>query len=363
MQKIAQILRGATVGLCLAVAALAPAQQEVTLGDLMRGEKVAPRQSLDAIQKDYKPFTIAVQGSMASGMDSLFGGIMGPFMALMGGMAGGGQGMEVFQVMGAFFTKGEEVKMYGHTYLVGYRLDFSPLMQPGTATEPIPASAPADAEPPATPVAYRRPQAATPEIQFRLDLIRVDAIVSISPMQVDLGKLKDSMSSLQSGAGNPGSATEALPDDPESSSAQTQGLNNLKQIAIATVMYTADYDDVLPGAQSTPTARALISPYLRSVDAFKTMNPLGSEFRYNTFQAAVNTTVIEEPVGTPIWFESRPWPDGRRMVAYIDGSCGFVTAEMWGPIEAEMKRRYPRSGALLPANYLLDQDPLRRQDQ
>src|SRR5687768_5264792 len=103
---------------------------------------------------------------------------------------------------------------------------------------------------------------------------------------------------------------------------QTKTLSSAKQIALGAIMYLSDYDDQLPWVQNTETIKAVTYPYIKNLGVWKTANPAKSMFLFNMALGGVVTGTIRERVNKiPLYYESKPWPDGRRAVAYLDGSA------------------------------------------
>jgi prepilin-type processing-associated H-X9-DG protein len=106
-------------------------------------------------------------------------------------------------------------------------------------------------------------------------------------------------------------------------------------------MYGVDNDDELPSGESSGDAGAQIAPYLKRIEVLKTVNPNGGSIRYNVHLAHVNLTSIATPAQTVLWYDSEPWPDGTRVVAFADGHAKSVNPEEWMAVQATLIRRYP----------------------
>ena len=130
---------------------------------------------------------------------------------------------------------------------------------------------------------------------------------------------------------------------------KTQTSSNLKQVALGVIMYSSDWDDMLPYVQNTATVQRVITPYLRSNAVWKTENPLGGKFMFNTKIGGLSMTAIDNPAEMPMFVEEKIWPDGTRYVAFLDGHVKPVSKSSWGAIDKQWKRKFARKGKPLPA--------------
>lgn len=190
------------------------------------------------------------------------------------------------------------------------------------------------------------------EIMLKLVLVRTDQIASISPRpKIDRSVLLSlNQAAEETAMEMSGARTAAL---------QTQTLSNVKQMCLATIMYASDYDDVLPYVQSTAAVRFVTHPYIKSREIFKTANPNGGEIRFNMAVAGVEMAAIPEPANTILFYESTPWPDGTRVVGYVDGHARKVPMADWERESASLKLKLPRKTKPLPADWGVKEDPLK----
>ncbi|MHB8636875.1 MAG: hypothetical protein ACYC96_10435 [Fimbriimonadaceae bacterium] len=117
---------------------------------------------------------------------------------------------------------------------------------------------------------------------------------------------------------------------------------NIKQIAVAALMYSTDNDDLLPNAHSAGQAKAAIMPYIKNLSVFISQNPNRGQILYNVNLAGVSTDKGTRPLLTPLFYDSVAWPDGGRPVAFLDGHATYVTADAWPQVAAELRRKYKR---------------------
>ncbi len=140
----------------------------------------------------------------------------------------------------------------------------------------------------------------------------------------------------------------------EMATKRTKTLNNVKQIATGLMIYSTDYDDYLPYAQSVTAVQYLTYPYIKNLDVWKTYNPNGGKIAYNTSIGGASVTQIEAPADTVMVYETMTWPDGRRTVAKADTSARVVDANLWKELSKTLKLKLPKKGKPLPANYGVD---------
>ncbi len=194
-------------------------------------------------------------------------------------------------------------------FMIGYKTDF-PTMPRGSMVDPS-------------------------TIRFRLTYFSRSSIISLTP-RADFAP-----SVLRDLVKEPVAPVGSTVD-------RTITLSNLKQIALGTIMLSFDYDDYFPYVQSTPQLFNFIEPYTKNREILKTKNPMGGDFRFNMSLAGASMTSIEQPAGTPMFYESEAWPDGKRCVAYTDGHVKVVAAEDWQKLQPLLKLKLLRKGKPIP---------------
>jgi hypothetical protein len=217
------------------------------------------------------------------------------------------------------WTRGDKTTINGQTFLVTYKPEM-----PGFL------------------MTMRSPSLTGGSVILELDLIKTDAIIEIQP-SVGLTKesfLSDAKEAGMTFADNPTPAMMAVAN---SGDAQATTLSNIKQLALGTIMYENDYDDLMPLAQSTAQVANEIRPYIKTEGVWKTMNPNGGRILFNTNLSAVNSQSIAEPARTPMFFEQNAWPDGRRAVAYVDGHAKLEDEVTWQSLQALLHMRFPQA--------------------
>lgn len=127
-------------------------------------------------------------------------------------------------------------------------------------------------------------------------------------------------------------------------------LSNLKQTGIATMILLSDYDDLFPYVQSTSQLFKFLMPYTKNEKLFKTLNPAGGAFQFNMCIAGTSATAVEKPSETPLFYETKSWPDGSRGVVFTDAHAKFVTKEEWNKMQPLLKLKMKRHGKPIPLN-------------
>lgn len=146
---------------------------------------------------------------------------------------------------------------------------------------------------------------------------------------------------------------------------KTAALIRVKQIALATIMYSVDYDEVpavppvrpktrkgeavpmdkpgshaiYPYVSSTASITYLIQPYLRNASVMQSPT-IGAKFEFNLNLGGVFGEAIKNPESTPLWYETVPG-DYRVAVAYCDGHARLVAKDD-PKFVAALKETFPR---------------------
>lgn len=259
--------------------------------------------------EDYKAAEIALAGA----------DVFSSYFTLSFTSGGDTGAVKLYEAIKMTWTKGEMVTVEGQKYLVTYRLDVDPIK-----------------------FAMRRDTAATAatDALMTLHLIRTDSILSLEPEPL---YTKDK---LLEAVGTP-----IGPNPSQMAAKKTATLSNLKQVDIGTMMYLSDYDDVMPYAQSTRAVAFVTEPYMKNRELWKTYNPNGGKIQFNMALAGVNSSDIDKPAETPIFYETKEWPDGSRCVAFADGHAKIIAKNNWPEIERALAWRFKRKGKPFPLDY------------
>jgi hypothetical protein len=132
---------------------------------------------------------------------------------------------------------------------------------------------------------------------------------------------------------------------------KTDTANNLKHMSTGMLIYCADYDDVLPYVLESKTAMAVIFPYVKDRQSFKSLNP-GSHFGYNISLGGVNLTDIPSPKATVLFYDAKAWADGSHLAATTDAEVKAYDAKQWAALSKSLKSKISRTAVRpLPKDY------------
>ena len=232
------------------------------------------------------------------------------------GISGESQ-IDMYRYYDVVWTTGDVVKLGNDGYLVTYGFDEVEMS-----------------------AQQMRPNSRRVEPRLSLNLVKLDGIKSIAPY-TDLtpARFKKIFESI-----NKEEKIEPVSD-------QTQALSKVKQLTIAMMMYVTDYDDLTPYAQATVAVEYVTWPYVKNISIWKTGNPEGSRFYFNMAVAGVKLSDVENPANIVMFYESRAWPDGRRILSFCDGHAKIVTENEWQKYKLTLKLKFKKSAKPLPAYY------------
>lgn len=125
-------------------------------------------------------------------------------------------------------------------------------------------------------------------------------------------------------------------------------MSNLKQASVALLMYTADYDKWYPNAPTDSRLQNVLFPYLKTMKVWETMNPSGGTFTMNASIKGAKMTDIRNPAQTACLYETKTWPDGSRVVGFVDGHVKSISKDNWRAVEASLKTKVGKRAKPLP---------------
>ncbi|MEQ1934230.1 MAG: hypothetical protein ABL962_10200 [Fimbriimonadaceae bacterium] len=277
--------------------------------DTFPGTSIPMTMSPSALTASFFPIRLKEQGS------SIFGDFYSSSsysLQLLGVRGDDKRIQQLLEMISVSWTRNEIADLYGQRFIVTY------IFQPSQEV-----------------IRWFAEGQPLPDPTLKLKLVKADQIGSIEPFP-ELNKEK---------------FIELLNDFGQKSkpafnaSKATVALSNAKQLATAMMIYLADYDDIFPYVQSSPSLLKQLEPYTKNPELFKTLNPKGAGmFRFNMSLAGVSSVDIDEPAKTPMLFDPEPFPDGRYLVAYADSHARYLTAEEWKATQKYMKVNLPRHG-------------------
>ena len=229
----------------------------------------------------------------------------------------------LIQSVGVSWTKGDKVRIEGQDFLITYRLD-------------VPIGALASSGQSFDMWALENP------LDLTLQLVRPESISKITPVPtLSPEKMAKAVEAFTRSLGD--EFTGPIGTPASMAARQTAALSNAKQLALGVIMYQSDYDDEFPAKQSTDHVRNVTRPYLKNDAVWKTGNPNKSRFLFNVSLSGFNAADVDAPAEMPMIYESAPWPDGRRAVAYADGHAKLITNDAWNKLQPLLKAKLKRS--------------------
>ena len=110
---------------------------------------------------------------------------------------------------------------------------------------------------------------------------------------------------------------------PKNSPERQTALQHAKALALATVMYSHDYDSYFPNAKSDAAAWNRVRFYLKSKPPVEAPKSMGN-FHFNRKISRVSSEQIPSPSKTPVWYEVLSDKDTPFAVAFADGHAKLI---------------------------------------
>ena len=123
---------------------------------------------------------------------------------------------------------------------------------------------------------------------------------------------------------------------------ETSSLSNLKQLALATLMYAQDHDEVFPPLADAAKTHASLMPYLREERVFTPPNKRAT-YIANAALSRKNLAIIPEPSNCLLFYESTPSSLGKRSVVFADGHAHTIPESEWLRVKARSDAQLPRN--------------------
>ncbi len=194
-----------------------------------------------------------------------------------------------------YYTQGVTVSRGGEEYLVAYHqkstFDYAALLKSG-ASAPPPAPKP------------------TPGTVLLLSLLNLRSVSSLNDIQAF---------SLQ---------TALNPPAPPAPDPQVATVSNMKQLGLAFVQYTQDYDEKLPPMKSAAGAKKVLFPYVKADSVFE-QPQTHTLFQPNTSLSGRSLATFNDPSSMVIYYEAAPEDDGLRAVLFLDGRVKRLADTDW----------------------------------
>lgn len=111
-----------------------------------------------------------------------------------------------------------------------------------------------------------------------------------------------------------------------------EAMKRLKMVALATIMYSQDYDDMLPNGSTTAKIVNQLMPYAKNPEMFQSPAP-GGVFEFSPALRGVNIGTIQLPASTSLWIEKLKNATLPFGVAYVDGHVALKNTGRDGPVD------------------------------
>lgn len=217
-----------------------------------------------------------------------------------------------------YYTRGRTVEWAGRTFLVACRPPDKPLN-------------------PAAFQGLERPDqiidalvpAPKPDDPLETALIPLDAIAGIESVQpFDLQQATHDRAGLSSPTMTLAAILFPVFAQARVTARETSSVSNLRQIATAAMMYTQDWDEVLPPMKDAATAKKALMPYCKNEAMF--IDPRTNEpYHVNVAASRKHVATVDSPAQFVLFYEATPGRDGKRAVAFLDGHVKRITEQEW----------------------------------
>ena len=107
---------------------------------------------------------------------------------------------------------------------------------------------------------------------------------------------------------------------------ETQSLNNLRQLALASMIYTQDNDEHLPPLKTPEDVKRVLKDPPDMVYVQPSSN---LPYLPNASLAGKSLGACADPENTILFYEQTPNADGARCAAFLDGHVALLSAEEW----------------------------------
>ncbi len=281
------------LAVCTLVATRAQSQ-DLDLKEILAGTVAPVTMNLKDLDSAWR--RVGVGGSDSSNP-------IGALAALYGGGGGGS----------SFYTLGRTVKIGDETYIVAYR----------AASKPIDIMAMSRmSEPP-------KPEKLKPDTKLWLCLLNVRTSGSIMDIRAF-----DLATEIKESSGAADGVTGAL-DTAHDSAVTTSSQSNMKQLALGILMYSQDYDEVLPPMKTAAELKKAIMPYVKNEAVF--VHPqTKAPYMPNPILTNKPMRKIANPAQFVLLYEPAA-SNGKRCVAFADGHTKVIQESEWPRLKKACK--------------------------
>ncbi len=210
----------------------------------------------------------------------------------------------------ALYSRGDEVSVAGETYLVAYRLkaaplDLSVLSSPGYA-----------------------------EKMMQDMTLKADSTLQLSLLNVRMTSAFNQMQTFDPAVFNASSPLNSVFTKARQAAQNSSSSSNLKQLGIAVMQYSQEYDEIYPPMESMYVLKKAVLPYVKSEELFR--QPSNRKFYVpNVALSRKSLSSIKQPSRTAAIYEADFGSDGKRGVGFADGHVKRVTQAEWTKIKKD----------------------------
>jgi len=219
---------------------------------------------------------------------------------------------------GKYYTKGDAFTWGDLTYLVAYapkakQIDPTIFMKQGPPSPPS--------------------EKLSPDTSLYLCLLNLKtfgSLIELQPFDLKEETVEAAKPEAPKDQPNP---VVTIGEDPISAST-----SNLKQLGLALMMYTQDWDGKLPPLDNPEKVKTLLTPYVSTKDSNLFTNPIdGKPYKINTILSNHTMNHITSPASMVIFYEDAPASNGTRGVCFLDGHVKRVSESEWPRLKLASK--------------------------
>lgn len=275
-----------------------------TLTDVLLGKAFPLTLKLKDLDAEWRSFSPAAQGDASSSLMTFF-------------MAMAASESHKPMDSAAFYTKGQTVTLGTETYLVAYSRQSQSFASLMTAM----------AQHNGNPTDVQLPKV-TPENEVTLCMLNVRTMGNL--LNIHPFELKNEITQ----GDDDGKPTET---PARIKALQSTSLSQVRQLAVAIQMYVQDNNGKYPPLNSKRLMKDALKAYLGNAEQMFLTPGTQVQYQGNANLAGAKESDIKNPTEVVSVFEPTPWPDGMRVVGFVDGHAKLVGAEEWATLQAKMK--------------------------
>jgi hypothetical protein len=110
---------------------------------------------------------------------------------------------------------------------------------------------------------------------------------------------------------------------------KTTNMSNLKQLAVAAMIYMSDNNDLTPSAKNQKTIESQLMPYIKNKFMFLSTHEKGGKFQYNFSIAAKDSKLFSDQAAVWLFVDPNIWPGNLHCVAFLDGHVKYISDADW----------------------------------